>query len=70
MTNKTKTKEFIDYCMQFYGKNGLYPIKGITAKMIKDAICELALTGHPFCNGDSRDREEVRNVITKQLGLD
>ena len=61
-------KIFIQYCMAFYGENGLYPIKGIKEEMIKDAVCVLALEGHKFGRGDSWDRECVRDLIYKTLG--
>lgn len=64
-----KIDKFIKYCMSFYGDGGLYPIKGIKPDMIKDAVAELALTGHKFGGGDSFDREQVRDEILKQLGL-
>lgn len=55
---------FITYFLSFYGKDGLYPIHGLTTEMIKDAICEVALSGHRFdFGGDSWDRESVRDHI-------
>jgi len=64
------TNGFIDYLMSFYGKDGLYPIKGITRKKIMIAVCELALKpnfSHKFGGGDSYDREVVRGYILDNL---
>jgi len=61
--------KFVAYCMGFYGKDGIYPIKGIKPEMIRDAVGELALTDHNFGGGDTMDREKVRDVILKELGL-
>lgn len=56
---------FITYFLSFYGETGLYPIHGLTTEIIKDAICEVALSGHKFDHGDSWDRESVRDQILR-----
>jgi len=62
--NKTRTDNFIAYMLTYYGKAGLYPIEGITPKIIKDAICEISLRSiHPWSGGDSFDREAIRDYI-------
>jgi len=67
-----RTNQFIDYFMSFHGKGGLYPIKGITPKKIKDAVCELSLSAsysHKFSGGDTFDREVVRDFILMEIGI-
>ena len=59
---------FVAYCMEFYGKKGLYYNPKITPESIKNAVCELALKGHNFGDGDSFDREKVRDEILGQRG--
>lgn len=62
-----KHREFIEYVFQFYGPNGLYPIKGITVRLVRLGI---AMRGSNF-EGDSIDREAIRDLIlvaTNQVG--
>ena len=60
----TKLKRFIPYFLAFYDENtGLYPIKGLTIEHILEGI-EQRLKVHriPF-DGDSTDRELVRDIL-------
>jgi hypothetical protein len=59
-------KEFVDYVMSFYGRDEIYDMK-VTREEVKAAagvrmgICKW--NGIPF-EGDSVDREAVRDIIT------
>lgn len=59
------TEQFIEYCLDFYGKNGIYDY-GFTVEEIELATrlyqlgCERS--GEKFC-GDTIDRERVRDII-------
>lgn len=62
-------KEFRNYCLAFYGYDGIYPIEGLTVKKLEKAIvryAELCIDPHNFFEwgyGDSLDRERVRDII-------
>ena len=62
--------EFVDYVWSFYGnEDPLYPIKGLTKKDIVDAFniyverIEKGDTHMTWGDGDSLDRERVRDII-------
>ena len=56
--------EFITYVDDFYNaKSGIYPINGMTDKMVLNAVKKyIATNAKSFC-GDSVDRERVRDII-------
>lgn len=60
-------ENFIDYVDSFYNeKSGLYPIKGLTKKMILDATQKYINSlneKYTWGGGDSIDRERVRDII-------
>ena len=67
-------QDFVDYVWSFYGEDDdtLYPIKGLTRKIIRKAIYEyvdrilkgdLEYVDYEWGNGDSLDRERVRDII-------
>ena len=65
---------FISYVDSFYNaKSGLYPIKGLTLKMIIIAVnkymnsCDENIT---WGGGDSVDRERVRDIILEDNKLE
>ena len=68
--------EFVDYVWSFYGnEDPLYPITGLTKKDIVDAFNiyieriekgELEYVHYSCCDGDSLDRERVRDIILEQ----
>ena len=62
--------EFITYVDDFYNaKSGLYPINGMTDKMVLNAVQKyIATNTESFC-GDSLDRERVRDIILADNGL-
>jgi len=74
MTDIEKSN-FISYVDSFYNvKSGLYPIKGLTLKMIVAAVYEY----YHECDdkwstwggGDSLDRERVRDIILEDNNLE
>lgn len=76
MTTTTFSKEFInhfiDYCMSFYGADGLYPIQGINRTIVRKAtndVMKIAkIRDVPFC-GDSYDREQVSHLLLNKYNL-
>ena len=68
--------EFVDYVWSFYGNDDpLYPIKGLTKKDIVDAFNiyveriekgDLEYVHYSWGDGDSLDRERVRDIILEQ----
>ena len=73
---KESLNEFIDYVWSFYGADdALYPIKGITKKMVFDAFniyIERLKKNNSLWTwgyGDSLDRERVRDIILEKYNL-
>ena len=63
--------DFIDYVMEFYGPNGIYPMganRTIARKATNDVIRICKIKGHRFC-GDSIDRELVRDLMIEKYKL-
>jgi len=68
--------EFVDYVWSFYGSDDpLYPIVGLTKKDIVDAFNiyveriekgDLEYVHYSWGDGDSLDRERVRDIILEQ----
>ena len=64
-------KEFKNYVLSFYGYDGLYPIEGLTSADVDVAIVDYSqLCGDPqnfmeWGDGDSLDRERVRDILLK-----
>ena len=63
MTNMT---QFIDYCMDFYGPNGVYKLN-FTRDQIRLATDLYLLSDREFV-GDSIDRENVRDIVLQATG--
>ena len=65
--------DFIAYVDSFYNeKNGVYPIKGITNSMIIKATQKYINSqskNYTWGDGDSLDRERVRDIILADNGL-
>ena len=69
-------QEFVDYVWSFYSpKSDLYPIKGLTIEDIFHAIeiyferiekGDLEYVHYSWGDGDSLDRERVRDIILEQ----
>ena len=60
--------DFIGYVWSFYGPGGVYPIEGLTLDMVA-AGCQAVAAGPEYCNGDSTDRENVRDLVLSRHGL-
>jgi hypothetical protein len=61
--------EFINYVRSFYGPGGIYDM-GATYDMIVDATIQYLTTeGICWCDGDSTDREMVRDILIERFGL-
>lgn len=63
--------EFVDYCYNFYGADGIYPM-GATHDAIATATLQLMKqymeqSEYEFV-GDSIDRERVRDILIEQMG--
>lgn len=59
--------DFIDYILTFYGVGGIYDINATRAEAIKATEIRMIFTSVPF-EGDSIDRELVRDIILKIRG--
>jgi hypothetical protein len=61
--------EFVNYVMSFYGPGGIYDM-GATYDMIVDATIQYLTTPDvKWSNGDSYDREQVRDILIDRFGL-
>ena len=58
-------EKFTDYCMDFYGPKGLYPMH-ITPEEVTKAARILSLWGGLV--GDSVDRERARDIVRVMRG--
>ena len=65
--------DFVSYVDSFYNeKTGIYPIKGLTNKMILDATQKYIASQtetYTWGDGDSLDRERVRDIILEDNKL-
>lgn len=63
-----KKDDFIYYCLEFYGADGIYPI-GATKETITKAVDILSevliVSQKEFC-GDSIDRELIRDILLEE----
>ena len=75
MSSYSKLFDFVEYVWSFYGEHDdtLYPIKGLTNQDIFDAffiyrdrILKGDLEYYSWGDGDSLDRERVRDIILEQ----
>ena len=67
-------KEFLDYCMSFYGDDdALYPIEGLTREELALATLNYldlcASTDITWGDGDSLDRERVRDLVINRRSV-
>jgi hypothetical protein len=66
--------EFVAYVDDFYNeKSGIYPITGMTDKMILDATQKYIASLNDqvtWGGGDSLDRERVRDIILEENNLE
>ena len=54
--------QFINYCWDFYGPDGVIPLKGLTIKILSHH-CKIYSQCSIYSGGDSRDREIVRMLL-------
>mgnify|MGYP003116143386 CR=1 FL=1 len=68
----SELKTFVDYVWSFYGEHEetLYPIKGLTKRMIEEATflvlqmcCDSSEPVYTWGGGDTTDREHVRDML-------
>ena len=60
---------FVEYCWSFYNpEDGIYPIKGLTVQMLVSG-CRARMVHSGFCDGDSIDREWVRDYVLASFDL-
>jgi hypothetical protein len=59
--------QFIDYCLDFYGPGGIYPL-GMSEDEVTRAVRLLDLIGQEDLELDSIDREKVRDVVLVMRG--
>ena len=72
-------KEFIDYCLSFYGVGGIYPENKRTKEQIAYATTmyldacayyeQCYYEGMTWGGGDSLDRERVRDIMNDYYGV-
>ena len=61
-------KGFEKYFFDFYGEHGIYPIIGLNKEVFRKALKKyLKISRHDF-QGDSVDREHVRDIVYEILG--
>ena len=66
MTKEDLTN-FVDYCMDFYGKDGIYKLNFTENEVLLATelyMIQLLNAGQEFCS-DTLDRERVRDIVLK-----
>ena len=66
-THQTMT-DFYDYCLSFYGSDGIYDMNA-TLDMVIEATAKYLKEGSIPFDGDSVDRENVRDIMMRDYGL-
>ena len=64
---KEDMKNFIDYCMSFYAKDGIYELNFTEMEVLLATelyMIQLLNAGQEFCS-DTLDRERVRDIVLK-----
>ena len=59
--------QFIEYCLDFYGPGGIYPL-GMSEDEVTKAVRLLDLIGQEDLELDSIDREKVRDIVLVMRG--
>ena len=59
--------QFIEYCLDFYGPGGIYPL-GMSEDEVTRAVRLLDLIGQEDLELDSIDREKMRDVVLVMRG--
>ena len=65
--NASECAAFVQYCMEFYGAKGIYPMNATTAQVVS-ALQMLFARGDTVAF-DSVDREKVRDILIAKFGL-
>jgi len=61
--------EFVNYVRSFYGPGGIYSMNVTDAMIIDATIQYLTTRGTNWGDGDSFDREQVRDIMIERFGL-
>ena len=64
---KEDLKNFVDYCMAFYAKDGIYELNFTENEVLLATelyMIQLLNAGQEFCS-DTLDRERVRDIVLK-----
>ncbi len=68
ISTRFMTFDFIDYVLDFYGSGGIYDM-GATREQVKEATQKHIETANFPFDGDTIDREAVRDILIKEYGL-
>lgn len=67
--------KFVDYCYDFYGHGGIYPMNvteldlyAATARLLVEYNAKTGQWAGQEFVGDSIDRERVRDILTDHMG--
>ena len=60
---------FVQYVRSFYGPGGIYDMGATDAMIIDATIQYLTTPGIHWADGDSFDREQVRDILIERFGL-
>ena len=61
-------QEFVDYVLDFYGPNGVYPM-GATNEQVEKALDIYLKNPETDYAADSFDRENIRDILISEFGL-
>lgn len=64
----SEVTEFVEYCLDFYGPNGLYDYNMTEAEILFGLSALLLTRPEVEFEGDSRDRENVRDIVLEMRG--
>lgn len=66
---QTEIREFVDYVYDYYGKGGIFEM-GVTKTEILEALAVYLLKGETPFEGDTVDREKIRDIMRPYLGAE
>lgn len=62
-------EEFIQYCLKFYGKGGIYDMQADRESIEKALVIMLIQADKDYYfEGDSMDRERIRDTLVQYFG--
>ena len=64
----TDYADFVEYVYSFYGTNGIYDMGANREQILSATKDHVAAAPYPF-DGDSLDREAVRDIMIEKFGL-